>query len=1291
MGYVVGATDGTSSLDYFSTDALKIASSSSVAGNFDGIYADGVYSVIAANLSLPIPGTSGSLGVETAIVIDQARPVISGSSSSPAIATSGDNLLIFFDYSDPMIFVKAASDTPIDSTIPLSEVMSVSLTVVLSDGSTSPLSAPLSTNIGNRLTFLVPVDASVPSGSVFYASLSPLTIYNGIRLISSVSSIAGQLSISQSRLALKLSDIDNDQPVVVQTYSTTNVEEFPVGAGDLIDVYIDFSLSVSVISIPTLNVKMTDGSTRIMHFVSNDTADIEHTADTIPPPANRAFTRLHFQYLVVEGDAAYPLEYTDEFSLVGDIRRSSNKAPDVMAILNLKKPFTPGSLAYCCNIRIDTTRPYVESIIPLKRHGSYGRMEKIVILLRFNKPIVVTGFPLLELKVRDKVLTSEDIRNGMTSAVAYANATYLSNYTAHDLPIPIQKTDIFFEYTIQKLDWTKSLQHSKTTSFTLAGGTATILQKTKYPTTKANLLLQDPDEPAKTNGQMIKQWKFRFPTRVEVLMRDFFHSEPDHVTVTLEHEGAFATVFQECCSKKVFGKIYSGSRKGNNITTYEKDTAIGDHFLFSDQQATNLALRGVATQSSTLSGEAYKAIDGNVSPLLGHLSCSETTVSIDAWWQVQLPPNSKVSTVTIWPRKPEEWITPVVKFSVRSLNGYPNGQFRLKLTNIDIYDPFKVVYTKYLPFGCSGVELGLALKEIEGMGDTSIEFNVMEPCGETGCGVGLDRGFGYFYIINFLDIKTDDPQLTLPQSDIKFSGGPIENGGPEKFNTREFDVISSTTTLRKGQAMEVPEFPIFPGEDNGRGGYKTLDLSKFADRGKNSWLVPFYVMVFDKNQIPPSNNLTIARDTAVFFELIETFDTEVLTISLPKQVNASYVKLMRVGEGSLSMAEVQVYAEAAESLSQYRRGSPIDPSPLSRPYHAETPMGYTFNDINWDGRWVLKISQAVKESTKREGGYSGAYGTISDWVLVVTDQVGVVHSYYQNLNVEVLSLPKFGELYATQPSAHSPYGDWRESFQVGVGPKYVARARGERALGICLAVDTTGYNGIRSPIAHYRYCQENFGVGPNLNSRILGDTALRKSINKELMVVYRPNQGYLSPDFFTYRVIDGLAFQSHISAGGVQGSENEVTMHVRNCRRFRSQLDFGTAPTDHPLCSCNQTETAIIDAAGTPACNPIRESLCSNKTSETRYTFLNMCLACEGGRATSYTCMAETIRAVMLVVDRDFCSGRPSMDCSQETYSQPGREAVNALTLDAYFPPSGFTRTGKSIGGFAFYNSAPLN
>ena len=167
--------------------------------------------------------------------------------------------------------------------------------------------------------------------------------------------------------------------------------------------------------------------------------------------------------------------------------------------------------------------PYIESVIPLKRAGNYGRNEKIVIMVRFNKPVTVTGSPLLELKVRDKVLTNEDTLNGMSSSIDYQNATYLSTFSSHDIAIPIQDTDVLFEYTVKKLDWVKSLQHSKVHSITLNSGAAKILHKTMNPITIANTLMQNPDLPSLTNGKMVKQWKFRFPTRVDVLIRDFFH------------------------------------------------------------------------------------------------------------------------------------------------------------------------------------------------------------------------------------------------------------------------------------------------------------------------------------------------------------------------------------------------------------------------------------------------------------------------------------------------------------------------------------------------------------------------------------------------------------------------------------------------------------------------------------------------------------------------------------------------------------------------------------------------
>ena len=41
-------------------------------------------------------------------------------------------------------------------------------------------------------------------------------------------------------------------------------------------------------------------------------------------------------------------------------------------------------------------------------------------------------------------------------------------------------------------------------------------------------------------------------------------------------------------------------------------------------------------------------------------------------------------------------------------------------------------------------------------------------------------------------------------------------------------------------------------------------------------------------------------------------------------------------------------------------------------------------------------------------------------------------------------------------------------YNTGIGNKLFTKPQGERALGLCLGVDTTGYNGIRSPIDHYR-------------------------------------------------------------------------------------------------------------------------------------------------------------------------------------------------------------------------------
>ena len=70
------------------------------------------------------------------------------------------------------------------------------------------------------------------------------------------------------------------------------------------------------------------------------------------------------------------------------------------------------------------------------------------------------------------------------------------------------------------------------------------------------------------------------------------------------------------------------------------------------------------------------------------------------------------------------------------------------------------------------------------------------------------------------------------------------------------------------------------------------------------------------------------------------------------------------------------------------------------------------------------------EPPRDHKGYSYAAGTLAEVVLVVTDLAGVVHTYYQDLRVEVERLPKYGALSTVVASTPSSYAAWRNSFEL---------------------------------------------------------------------------------------------------------------------------------------------------------------------------------------------------------------------------------------------------------------------
>ena len=205
-------------------------------------------------------------------------------------------------------------------------------------------------------------------------------------------------------------------------------------------------------------------------------------------------------------------------------------------------------------------------------------------------------------------------------------------------------------------------------------------------------------------------------------------------------------------------------------------------------------------------------------------------------------------------------------------------------------------------------------------------------------------------------------------------------------------------------------------------------------------------------------------------------------------------------------------------------------------------------------------------------------------------------------------------------------------------------------------------------------------------------------------MAYKPNLRYEGPDFFTYRIYDGQNVQQHSGSHlGVTHrtniSINEVTLHVRNCRKFESELsryhsNLATAENrdifikniTHPLCPCASTEFDII--GNITECVSGYEQICGSKSS--RYHFLNLCSVCENSFNTifSESCTLEIIRAVGFVTQRGFCDASPPMDCSSELVSLPGRESVNYLSMRPYTLHGSYTELGNGLGGYGWYDSA---
>jgi len=746
-----------------------------------------------------------------------------------------------------------------------------------------------------------------------------------------------------------------------------------------------------------------------------------------------------------------------------------------------------------------------------------------------------------------------------------------------------------------------------------------------------------------------------------------------------------------------------------------------------------------ATQSSTALTVANLATDGSTNPLLDEGSVSSTLPEDNPWWQLQLPRGTTVRSINIWPRLPEAFIHPVVTYTLRTLGGIelPTGTMRIKVSNVNAYNASIAYVTDYIALDATPVQIQAAFAKLSMLGEVDVTKQTMQRCYD-GCGVGgPPQGFGYIYTITFLECPTRTPQVVLQD----FT--PPPQGWPGKIERK----VSLT---RPGSY--VPITPNVYGVGVNHSFNARIDAQMAAAATPDQYLAPYYVMLFADPTQPPPNDIGTSLNQALWVGYYTTV-TGVNQIILPQNFTVGYIKVQRSGFGVLSLAEVEVFSGKINTIGAYQTGSgPVPPSVLTDPYQTPMPLSLSFANYPVDGRWTVKISQDTTSRAINADGTGGAYGTVGDAVLVVTDWAGYVRTYYQDLAAVVTTTPKYGSLHATARwrDLHDDldrHGDWFDAFQVAVdGSSMVLPAPGGgRPEGVCYGIDNVGITG-------YWYCPQSYGVPPTTSDyRYLGDKASVMRLYNERVVAYQPYPGYVGPDYFTYLIYDGLNLQTHQIQGAtgtsqalgggvgdltptpktadvVVGSLNEVTVNVRDCRLVNAKTRLNIREAVHPLCVCAELADGSSLLGNYTRCDLARTQLCDSlanpvhpdgyyltgnpsvkkitRPDPKQRQFVAMCQACaptltgpladiaairsDPMRGKRGECLAQTMRAVFTLNNTGLCSPLPHLDCSTETYTHPGFETHNLLSLNSPLASGYFTALGNSFGGEGLGESAPV-
>lgn len=310
FNYTVQAGDTSPDLDYLGAAALALNSGTIKDGNNNN-----------ATLTLPLPGTTGSLGANKALVIDTTAPTYASATANGATV-----VLSLADTN----YLDSANPPPTSAFTATINAVSATVTKVVVNDAAKTATLTLGTASGSGQ--VVVITYTDPTTSDDGYALQDLAGNDKSTFTSENINATGDIT-PPTVLGVSAYDIVDSTPVYVNGH---------YGSTSVIPLRVEFSEPVTVTGTPTLTVE-TGTTDRTVSYTSGSGTSV-----------------LLFNYTVSAGDTSPELDYTTTAALAlggGTIRDASANN----ATLTLATPAATNSLGANNDLVIDTTAPVFAS------------------------------------------------------------------------------------------------------------------------------------------------------------------------------------------------------------------------------------------------------------------------------------------------------------------------------------------------------------------------------------------------------------------------------------------------------------------------------------------------------------------------------------------------------------------------------------------------------------------------------------------------------------------------------------------------------------------------------------------------------------------------------------------------------------------------------------------------------------------------------------------------------------------------------------------------------------------